>query len=156
MAKSKHIAAVIVIFMAFFFSTYAFAFPKKAKDFTLLSPEGRLSLSQLKGQVVLIFFGFTACPDVCPISLSTISNVFHHLKAEELEKSKALFITLDPERDMVEMMVFLDENPAIWLGESFTRLHDMEHRQALPASGPQVLTRPGPVPGTQPSTAPLG
>ena len=63
-----------------------------------------MSLSQLKGQVVLIFFGFTACPDVCPISLSTISNVFHHLKSEELEKSKALFITLDPERDKVEMM----------------------------------------------------
>ena len=50
------------------------------------------------------FFGFTACPDVCPISLSTISNVFHNLKTKELEKSKALFITLDPERDKVEMM----------------------------------------------------
>ncbi len=104
MAKSRQIVAFIVLLTGFIFSASVFAFPKKAQDFTLISPEGRLSLSQLKGQVVLIFFGFTACPDVCPISLSTISNVFHHLKAEELEKSKALFITLDPERDKVEMM----------------------------------------------------
>ena len=38
-----------------------------------------------------------------------------------------------PFRDMVETMEFLDGNPAMWLGESFTRLHDMEHRPALPA-----------------------
>ncbi len=43
------------------------------------------------------------------------------------------FHTPFPFRDMVETMEFLDTNPAIWLGESFTRLHDMEHRPALPA-----------------------
>ena len=46
-------------------------------DFTLDSPEGALSLKDFRGKVVLIFFGFTSCPDVCPISLSTISHAFH-------------------------------------------------------------------------------
>ena len=43
------------------------------------------------------------------------------------------FRTPFPFRDMVELMEFLDANPAIWVGESFTHLHDLEHRPALPA-----------------------
>ena len=92
------------MFSWFLFSISVVAAPKEAHDFSLNSPEGRLSLSDLKGQVVLIFFGFTACPDVCPISLSTISQVFNKLNKKELVRAKALFITLDPERDKVELM----------------------------------------------------
>ena len=65
-------------------------------DFTLDSPEGALSLKDLRGKVVLIFFGFTSCPDVCPISLSTISHAFSYLTDDELERSRSLFISLDP------------------------------------------------------------
>ena len=42
-------------------------------NFTLESPEGSLSLKDFRGSVVLLFFGFTSCPDVCPISLSILS-----------------------------------------------------------------------------------
>ena len=73
-------------------------------DFTLDSPEGALSLKDLRGNVVLIFFGFTSCPDVCPISLVTISHAFSYLTDDELERSRSLFISLDPERDTMERL----------------------------------------------------
>ena len=73
-------------------------------DFTLDSPEGALSLKDLRGNVVLIFFGFTSCADVCPISLATISHAFSYLNDNELNMSKSLFISLDPERDTLERL----------------------------------------------------
>jgi len=68
-------------------------------DFTLNGPDGPLSLSDLRGKVVLIFFGYTSCPDVCPLSLARIDACFSALNDEELDRVRALFITLDPERD---------------------------------------------------------
>ena len=73
-------------------------------DFMLDSPEGALSLKDLRGNVVLLFFGFTSCADVCPISLATISHAFSYLNDDELKKSKSLFISLDPERDTLEKL----------------------------------------------------
>ena len=73
-------------------------------DFTLDSPEGALSLKDLRGNVVLIFFGFTSCADVCPISLATISHAFSYLTDDELKRSRSLFISLDPERDTMERL----------------------------------------------------
>ena len=74
------------------------------ESFTLYSPEGALSLKDLRGNVVLIFFGFTSCPDVCPISLATISHAFSYLTEDELKRSRSLFISLDPERDTMERL----------------------------------------------------
>ena len=68
-------------------------------DFTLQSAEGSLSLKDLRGSVVLIFFGYTSCQNVCPISLATISNVFSQMSPDKLKRTKALFISLDPEKD---------------------------------------------------------
>ena len=73
-------------------------------NFTLNSPEGTLSLNDLRGKVVLLFFGFTSCADVCPISLTTISHAFSFLDDDELKKSMSLFISLDPERDSMEKL----------------------------------------------------
>ena len=73
-------------------------------NFTLDSPEGALSLKDLRGKVVLLFFGFTSCADVCPISLATISHAFSYLNDDELNMSKSLFISLDPERDTLERL----------------------------------------------------
>ena len=61
-------------------------------------------LKDLRGNVVLIFFGFTSCPDVCPISLATISHAFSYLTEDELKRSRSLFISLDPERDTMERL----------------------------------------------------
>lgn len=76
----------------------------KGGDFTLQSPDGPLSLSDLRGKVVLIFFGYTSCPDVCPISLARINASFSALSKRELDDVRALFITLDPERDTIERL----------------------------------------------------
>ena len=74
-------------------------------DFSLQAHDGPISLEQYRGRVVLIFFGFTSCPDICPIALSVISRVFTELDAEELEKVGALFVSLDPERDTAEVLL---------------------------------------------------
>lgn len=73
-------------------------------EFTLSSPQGSLSLSDLRGKVVLMFFGYTSCPDVCPTTLLVVSRVFAGMTPAELEQVTALFISLDPERDTLEML----------------------------------------------------
>jgi len=73
-------------------------------DFTLRSPNGPVSLSDLRGKVVLVFFGYTSCPDVCPLSLAKISACLSAMKPEEAEKVRGLFITLDPQRDTVQVL----------------------------------------------------
>ena len=78
--------------------------PERGGDFTLHGPEGPVSLSDLRGKVVLIFFGYTSCPDVCPISLARINACFSAMNEMELERVRALFITLDPERDTSERL----------------------------------------------------
>ena len=73
-------------------------------DFILQSPDGQLSLQDLHGKVVLLFFGFTSCADVCPTTLAVIARVFSMMSPEDLEKTKALFISLDPEKDTLELL----------------------------------------------------
>ena len=78
-------------------------------NFTLQASDGPVSLDQYRGRVVLIFVGFTSCPDICPIALSVISRVFSELDAEELEKVGALFVSLDPHRDTPEVLLAYTE-----------------------------------------------
>ena len=77
---------------------------KEERDFTLISADGPVSLHKMRGKVVMLFFGFTACPDVCPISLLTIKQVLVQLNPDELKRAKAFFITLDPDRDTPELL----------------------------------------------------
>ena len=71
-------------------------------DFTLTSLQGPVNLSDHRGKVVLLFFGFTSCADVCPLSLARIGACLSSLEAEQAEQVSAMFITLDPERDTAE------------------------------------------------------
>ena len=73
-------------------------------DFTLRSVEGPVGLSDLRGKVVLLFFGYTSCPDICPLSLARIGACLSSLETEQAEQVSALFVTLDPGRDTVERM----------------------------------------------------
>ena len=68
--------------------------------FTLMEPDGQsFSLEQARGKVVLLSFGYTFCPDVCPMTLSTLASALHGLTESELDKVVPLFITVDPRRD---------------------------------------------------------
>ena len=73
-------------------------------DFILQSPDGQLSLQDLHGKVVLLFFGFTSCADVCPTALAVISRVFSMMSPEDLKKIRALFVSLDPGKDTLELL----------------------------------------------------
>ncbi len=70
-------------------------------DFVLSTQQGTLSLEQLRGKVVILYFGYTWCPDVCPTSLALLGMALHKLEPQELEAVQALFISVDPERDTV-------------------------------------------------------
>lgn len=68
-------------------------------DFTLQSADGPLALHDLRGRVVLLFFGYTDCPGICPTALADQGAAFRLLKPEELERVAGIFVSVDPERD---------------------------------------------------------
>ncbi len=74
-------------------------------DVMLTDQDGRpFSLSSLKGKAVLVFFGYTMCPDACPTTLSKLSSAYARLTDEERARVKAVYITIDPERDTPKVM----------------------------------------------------
>lgn len=73
-------------------------------DFTLQSANGPVSLKDLRGKVVLVYFGYTFCPDICPTSLAFTAQALDILDKTELERTQVLFISVDPERDTLEKL----------------------------------------------------
>ena len=68
-------------------------------NFTLTDQDGRpFQLSSLRGRVVLLFFGYTSCPDACPTTLSKLSKVYK-LLGPDRERVVTLFVSVDPGRD---------------------------------------------------------
>ena len=79
-------------------------YPDLGGNFTLASATGPASLSDYQGKVVLLFFGYTFCPDICPTTLTVLGRVLQTLGASELDNVQVLFISLDPERDSPQRM----------------------------------------------------
>jgi protein SCO1/2 len=76
--------------------------PAEATDFTLTDQNGDpFRLSDQHGKIVLIFFGYTNCPDVCPITLSEFKRIKAML-GDNADRVRFVYITVDPERDTVE------------------------------------------------------
>ena len=73
-------------------------------DFVLLGADGPVALSAYRGRAVIIYFGYTFCPDVCPTSLVLIAQALTALTPVERAQVGALFISLDPERDTPEVL----------------------------------------------------
>lgn len=75
-----------------------------ARDFSLTDHHGQVrSLKDFAGRVVVIFFGYTQCPDVCPTTLSELVEV-KKLLGNEGSRLQGLFVTVDPERDTPEVL----------------------------------------------------
>jgi protein SCO1/2 len=75
-----------------------------AKGFTLSDYNGQSrSLSDFKGNVVVVFFGYTQCPDVCPTSMAELAEV-KRLLAGDGDKLQGVFVTVDPARDTAELL----------------------------------------------------
>ncbi len=73
-------------------------------DFVLHSSQGEFSLKQLRGKAVVLYFGYTKCPDVCPTSLSILAQALNELSEAESESVQAVFISVDPKRDNFEVL----------------------------------------------------
>ncbi|MDB5891762.1 MAG: hypothetical protein JWP47_2593 [Polaromonas sp.] len=70
-----------------------------AKDFALADQNGTVrSIKDFRGKIVVVFFGFTQCPDVCPGSMAELVQIKSSL-GKDADKLQAVFITVDPERD---------------------------------------------------------
>lgn len=77
---------------------------RQAPDFNLVDHDGRpVSLKRFRDKVVLIEWGYTNCPDVCPVTLSKLNQVMENL-GDDANKVQVLFITVDPERDTAERL----------------------------------------------------
>ncbi|MBB3119206.1 SCO family protein [Massilia sp. MB5] len=75
-----------------------------AKGFALNDHTGKpVTLETYKGKVVVVFFGFTQCPDVCPTTMAEMSSVMKEL-GPQADQVQVLFVTLDPERDTKELL----------------------------------------------------
>ncbi len=75
-----------------------------ANDFRLRDHLGNIrTMLDFRGKVVVVFFGFTQCPDVCPTSMNTMAEVKRLLGAQG-EALQVLFITVDPERDSLPLL----------------------------------------------------
>ena len=73
-------------------------------DFTLNSETGSVKLSDYRGKVVMIYFGYTFCPDICPTNLSSLASAYQSLDKSQQDQVQILFISVDPERDNVKRL----------------------------------------------------
>jgi len=79
-------------------------YQKEAPNFTLTAHDGKkATLSQFRGKVTLIVWGYTHCPDICPLTLSMLRGVMNELGNKQ-DQVQVLYITVDPERDTVERL----------------------------------------------------
>lgn len=95
-------------------TTYAEPYPP-APEIELTRANGtRFRLSELRGNTVLLFFGYTSCPDVCPTTLAELNMTLEKLGEERAKEVQVLFVTVDPERDTPErVQEYVDHfNPA--------------------------------------------
>lgn len=75
-----------------------------ARDFALTDHTGKLrTLADYKGKAVVVFFGYTQCPDVCPTTMVEMADVMKEL-GPLASKVQVLFVTVDPERDTQELL----------------------------------------------------
>jgi protein SCO1 len=69
------------------------------RDFELEDPDGRKrTLADFRGKAVVVFFGFTQCPDVCPTTLAALAEAMKAL-GPDADRVQVLFVTIDPDRD---------------------------------------------------------
>lgn len=86
------------------FKAGVFSPPRQAPDFALHGSDGQaLNLSRYRGKVIVVGFGYTSCPDVCPTTLATLAQARRKLGAEAADV-QVVYVTVDPERDDVERM----------------------------------------------------
>jgi protein SCO1/2 len=106
-----------------------------AKELNLKDADGRpRQLSDFKGKVTVVFFGFTQCPDVCPTTLAELAQVKQMLGADGA-RVQGVFVTVDPERDTPELLKAYVGN----FGADFVALHGTPDEIKAAAKGFKVF-----------------
>lgn len=79
--------------------------PSIGGPFSLIDQNGRtVTDKDFRGRVMLIYFGYTFCPDVCPTTLGNVAQAYDMLSPQEQAQVVPMFITVDPERDTVDQI----------------------------------------------------
>ena len=103
----KIIIPVVLIFLSLLIFRYILSVDKEynipqmptGSNFSFEKNGKSIELSDFKGKVVALYFGFTFCPDVCPSMLSTLSSIYKKLDEAQKRDFQIIFITVDPQRD---------------------------------------------------------
>lgn len=96
---------VLLALLVLSLGTGAWAETKLGGDFTLHTSRGEaVSLSSLRGKVVLLYFGFTYCPEMCPTELLQFQQLLSKLPPGKREKVQPVFVSVDPKRDTPEVL----------------------------------------------------
>jgi len=103
-------------------TTYVEPYPL-ASDFELTRADGSsFQLSEMRGDIILLFFGYTSCPDVCPTTLAELNQALGRLNEDNVDRVQVVFITVDPGRDTPERT----QNYVDHFNTSFTGLSGTE------------------------------
>jgi protein SCO1/2 len=73
-------------------------------DFVLQGPQGQVDTRSFRGKLLLIYFGYANCPDICPISLAVINEVITSLPAEQRAAIQPIMVSVDSDRDTPEKL----------------------------------------------------
>ena len=99
MVKIKNILIVVLLIMP---SSYVYSMPDVSRALSDIEfkteSSSNAKLDVYKGKIILLFFGYTNCPDICPTTLLDISRTLNEL-GNDSDKVQAVFISVDPERD---------------------------------------------------------
>ena len=97
------LAAGVYFFRPHTFHGTVIQSPDPSYNFTLTSADGDVSLSDYRGKLVLIYFGYTFCPDICPATLANVGQSLRELGAKA-DDVQLIMVSLDPERDTPEKL----------------------------------------------------
>ncbi len=122
--------------------------PIEVQGFSLIdTSEGVFDfLEETRGHVTFLFFGYTNCPDICPVQLATIAAALGDLAYEDRQKTRVVFITTDPDRDSPRVVrEYLDrfDHDFIGLGGDLDFVNDIQEMLMLPRSVKQRLEGDG-------------
>lgn len=103
---SKILLLVVPILLVILIKPYLDEYEeKKTYDFKVNAKSGELTLDSYKGKVLAIYFGYTYCPDVCPTSLSILSQSLNKIDSQKVKNNfEGLFISVDPDRDKLDAL----------------------------------------------------
>lgn len=117
--------------------------PVPRPDFTLTSTDGKpfSFRERTAGKVALLFFGYTNCPDVCPVHTANVAAVLHTMSWEDRQRVMFVFVTTDPARDtLVALRKWLDHFDSSFVGLRGTV--DQVNRAQQTLSLPPVIADP--------------